>query len=644
MPGGSYYFQGPGGTDIWSDEPRRHDGPTDVDMEGGGPVYTPQEQVVPQGYSFNMDDMSQEQFAPQANIDGSGPTGPVYMPQEQPATQHKRVVISNPARDRLANERERAHYARETAKAALREKKEAEAKLAEMEKELTRVKALVTSVVETRDLVLEDRDRAWTAHFEKFTEKFTKEKNDQYNAFIEQQQFNAQRVKEVDAQIAAKDEEQKQKLAEAEAKHRREQEKIQVDYHFMTRNKYLPMYQTDYETKLAAFHARQSNQRGGARGTQNDDMEDIRFPHAPPTRPPQFVPAATREERAVEAVIRNGYGQPLGGTTNDRDRGQTTSQAPPLINLSDPKFVEALLKAVGLGKTVRRSRKKAPGAMTVMTEARKAQQAKMDPRADLLWKALVRELLRMLTGCTTFVEFKDYKPVDAATAGRCEEGEEEPNEFSYLLALFQNYLKEARGEWSRYQARPGETSEQARERAEGYGEKHQKRLVHHSRKQHKFDSRMVTTDRMIKVCAAMSQYDGAAAWQWLKEEILRELDVAGMSSEEDEPAEVVCGDQRIVVTTHKIRKCAWRPTKIGGYMEIIDDATERAKTKTAQKRIRQRTGENSKTAAPLRLARYLYDKTWLSQQKKYIPDIEEQLMIKEKEVEMREFTVYNPPN
>ncbi|KAJ6595397.1 hypothetical protein B0H10DRAFT_2232896 [Mycena sp. CBHHK59/15] len=660
MPGGSYYFQGPGGTDVWSDEPRRHDGPTDVDMDGGGPVYTPQ-----------------EQFAPQANIDGGGPTGPVYTPQEQPATQGSNVgmggtrtnfdtggdataVWAGQEGPRPNEERERAHYARETAKAALREKKEAEAKLAEMEKELTRVKALVTSVVETRDLVLEDRDRAWTAHFEKFTEKFTKEKNDQYNAFIEQQQFNAQRVKEVDAQIAAKDEEQKQKLAEAEAKHRREQEKIQ----------------TDYETKLAAFHARQSNQRGGARGTQNDDMEDIRFPHAPPTRPPQFVPAATREERAVEAVIRNGYGRfsvismsaptppdPSAAPQTTATAGQTTSQAPPLINLSDPKFVEALLKAVGLGKTVRRSRKKAPGAMTVMTEARKAQQAKMDPRADLLWKALVRELLRMLTGCTTFVEFKDYKPVDAATAGRCEEGEEEPNEFrfflglvgriryglpdvdnSYLLALFHNYLKEARGEWSRYRARPGETSEQARERAEGYGEKRQKRLVHHSRKQHKFDSRMVTTDRMIKVCAAMSQYDGAAAWQWLKEEILRELDVAGMSSEEDEPAEVVCGDQRIVVTTHKIRKCAWRPTKIGGYMEIIDDATERAKTKTAQKRIRQRTGENSKTAAPLRLARYLYDETWLSQQKKYIPDIEEQLMIKEKEVEMREFTVYNPPN
>ncbi|KAJ6620836.1 hypothetical protein B0H10DRAFT_2215816 [Mycena sp. CBHHK59/15] len=587
MPGGSYYFQGPGGTDIWSDEPRRHDGPTDVDMDGGGPVYTPQEQFAPQGYSFNMDDMPQEQFAPQANIDGGGPTGPVYTPQE-PATQGSNVGMGGKRTNfdtggdatavwagqegpcpNEARRKERAHYARETAKAALREKKEAEAKLAEMEKELTRVKALVTSVVETRTWFWRIGTERGTAHFEKFTEKFHKGEE-----------------RPVDAQIAAKDEEQKQKLAEAEAKHRR-----------------------------------------GKRNT-----------------------AATREERAVEAVIRNGYGQfsvismsaptrrPLRRHHKRPDRRADNFTGPTLINLSDPKFVEALLKAVGLGKT--------PG---------KAQQAKMDPRADLLWKALVRELLRMLTGCTTFVEFKDYKPVDAATAGRCEEGEEEPNEFrfffgaeeiqerreedpqryglpdvdnSYLLALFHNYLKEARGEWSRYRARPGETSEQARERAEGYGEKRQKRLVHHSRKQHKFDSRMVTTDRMIKVCAAMSQYDGAAAWQWLKEEILRELDVAGMSSEEDEPAE----EMRVA------------PTKIGGYMEIIDDATERAKTKTAQKRIRQRTGENSKTAAPLRLARYLYDETWLSQQKKYIPDIEEQLMIKEKEVEMREFTVYNPPN
>ncbi|KAJ6553679.1 hypothetical protein B0H10DRAFT_1968152 [Mycena sp. CBHHK59/15] len=699
MPGGSYYFQGPEAPTFGPTNPAGMTGQLTSTWMAGDPYIRRKNNSRRRPTSMAVDPRDpyirhknnprrrdQRRHGRQrTNFDTSGDATAVWAGQEGPRpNEHKRVVISNPARDRLANERERAHYARETAKAALREKKEAEAKLAEMEKELTRVKALVTSVVETRDLVLEDRDRAWTAHFEKFTEKFTKEKNDQYNAFIEQQQFNAQRVKEVDAQIAAKDEEQKQKLAEAEAKHRREQEKIQVDYHFMTRNKYLPMYQTDYETKLAAFHTRQSNQRGGARGMQNDDMEDIRFPHAPPTRPPQFVPAATREERAVEAVIRNGYGRfsvismsaptppdPSAVPQTTATAGQTTSQAPPLINLSDVRGGAA--ESCGIGE-----------------DARKAQQAKMDPRADLLWK--VGPLVQQ----NTEIHARRWiKPMDTAVAGRCKEGEEEPNEFrfffgagwahclwnqalferlveeiqerreedpqryglpdvdnSYLLALFHNYLKEARGEWRSYQARPGKhpSKRVSVQRATGRNARRDSSTTHANSMGNgliiwqKFDSRMVTTDRMIKVCAAMSQYDGAAAWQWLKEEILRELDVAGMSSEEDEPAEVVCGDQRIVVTTHKIRKCAWHPTKIGRYMEIIDDATERAKTKTAQKRIRQRTGENSKTAAPLRLTRYLYDETWLSQQKKYIPDIEEQLMIKEKEVEMREFTVYNPPN
>lgn len=307
----------------------------------------------------------------------------------------------------------------------------------------------------------------------------------------------------------------------------------------------------------------------------------------------------------------------------------------------------------------------------------------------------------MLTGCNTFKDFKGYRPITEAVSKRCDDGDEKPVAFrfyfgpgwaealwnemlfdkvleeielkrsedpqryglpdvteGYQKALYHNYLKEARSEWSRHQARPGESIQDANKRAELYTLERQNRIIMHSRKQHvsghpesirsvliiwqKYDGRMVAIERMIRVCLALVQKDAVAAWKWLRDEILTELGVEGMSSEEDEPAEVICGAERVIVTKHKMMVCAWRADEVEGYMKVIDKAADKTTQKLVQKRIRQRTGEISTAEAPIKLARYLYDASWLEEQKEGIPEIEEQLMIQEKSVVMMNISVYEP--
>lgn len=229
----------------------------------------------------------------------------------------------------------------------------------------------------------------------------------------------------------------------------------------------------------------------------------------------------------------------------------------------------------------------------------------------------------------------------------------------YLKALFVNCLRDARNEWARHQPRLGETLEEARERATTYELERRERNVGQSRKRNvsggsestrsasgltrwqKFNVRCQTTETMMKISLAKQDEGAAATWKWLKDDLLDELDVAGMSSEEDEPVEVNCGDQRMVTTAHKIKICPWRLSKVTEYVELIDDATQKRMTKPVQKRFRIRGQTRSMTDPPLKLARALYDTAWLAEQKAFIPDIEEQLEISEKELKLMEIAVSN---
>lgn len=229
----------------------------------------------------------------------------------------------------------------------------------------------------------------------------------------------------------------------------------------------------------------------------------------------------------------------------------------------------------------------------------------------------------------------------------------------YLVALFFNCLKEARSEWSRHQPRLGETHVEARERANKYDAMRRVKNVLTSRKRNvscglectlsvneliiaqKFLTRRQTVEKMIRISLATNDTAGVETWKWLGEELLGKLGVGGMSSEEDEAAEITCGDVTMVSTAHKISTCPWRLQKITDYVVTIDKTAETCTTKAVNKRMRVRSDKRSTTDPPLGLPIALYDSAWLTEQKKYVPDIEEQLEISQKEFGLKEIVVTN---
>ncbi|KAJ7736942.1 hypothetical protein B0H14DRAFT_2638851 [Mycena olivaceomarginata] len=226
----------------------------------------------------------------------------------------------------------------------------------------------------------------------------------------------------------------------------------------------------------------------------------------------------------------------------------------------------------------------------------------------------------------------------------------------YLMALFSNLLREARAGWSRTSRAP-EKNERASARAcrnvrDGASGKKRRICAQDARKwqssaylvsmliiSQKFQVRQETADRMLSISAAKQDGDGIETWTWLKDDLLAELDSGGMSSEEDEDLEVVCGDTRRFTTAHSIKVLPWRDAKVTDCLKVIDDASELAIAKVAAKRMRMRGSRNSTTAPPLGLPRTLYDEAWLAEQKKFIPNIEEALEISEKEFPIKEITL-----
>lgn len=130
----------------------------------------------------------------------------------------------------------------------------------------------------------------------------------------------------------------------------------------------------------------------------------------------------------------------------------------------------------------------------------------------------------------------------------------------------------------------------------------------------------------------------ADTWKWFKDDLLPELDKGGMSSEEDEPAEVIVGNIRKVQTVHGIKICAWRAPKITDYLKMIDEAGEGVLVKRTNKRMRIRGTKESTSEPPHGLPRALYNEAWLTQRKPYVPDIETQLDIAEKEFTLMDIT------
>ncbi|KAJ7089601.1 hypothetical protein C8R44DRAFT_751344 [Mycena epipterygia] len=652
MPGGSSLF----GTDVWASQP------DNVGMHDGEPHAVSDEDI-------NMVDGGHNARA----LSAWGAEG-----RPQGYNEAKRVAISNPLREEARDARAYAETQFAKAKLAAREKRLLEAQLATAQKEMQ----TMAEQMQARDEEWEAARQNWGKEWNQFTEQRDLEFKTQL-ADLTQKNLE-QLQQQMHSELTARSAHTQQELENIAENHRRERETLLAEVeernHLEQQKK-----QAEFDTQLAAFHARFSTQRRQA--TQNNGTNDVRFPDAPPPRTPQFISGSTREERRLETIIREGPGRfPVVSMTAPAESSAAPESSPTpeqnaglLMNLDDPVVQQRLLGLFreSLGqrtaqKSPRKKRKNVTGAQTALIQARRGQQEELSATHDLRWKAVVRESWRLRTGLNRAKDFVNYQGVSEATANRCEAGETAPDASSYQLffgigwatslwnkavldksiqdvlqkraedpghydipdvtegylkALFVNCLRDARTEWARHQPRVGETLDEARERAKTYELERRERSVGNSRKRNKLEVRRQTTETMMKVSLAKQDQDGAATWKWLRDDLLDELDVGGMSSEEDEPVEVHCGDQRMVTTAHKIKICPWRLAKVTEYVELIDNATQKRMTKPVQRRFRMRGQTRSTTDPPLKLARALYDTAWLAQQKTFIPDIEEQLEI-----------------
>ncbi|KAJ7105940.1 hypothetical protein C8R44DRAFT_886384 [Mycena epipterygia] len=672
IPAGSTLFVG---TEVW--------GPSDPSMYGGGGMQGGEPNANHTGEDINMVDDAPTRV-PTAGAIRLDPDRP-----EGSQLSAKRFAVATPARDAAHDAHMYAEAQQQKAKTATREKKELEVKLLAAEQ--------MNADLKKTNEEWEGARKQWEGQWE----AFTRQRDLQFKAQLEtQRKENMEHLlRQMNAELDNRAAESRKKVFALEQKHELERQKMLVDFTEQTRVA-LEKKQADYDIKLAAFHARHSSQR--QQGPRPTEMDDIRFPDAAPTRQPQFIPPVTRAERQVEAIIRDTPGRlPIVSMTApahpESSAEPQTSVAPERnaagINLDDPGVQELLRTMVretmaedspSPKKSTRSKRK--PGAQAILTRVRKDQQQGLSEVDDLMWKQVVRESFRLNTGLDRAKDFHDYQSVTEEDARRCEVGEKSPPEGScqlyfgfgwanslwnkqvletliqkllkarakdsghyeipdvaegYILALFVNRLKDARGQWALYQPRTGESSADALERATAYMEDRRERNVGTSRKKSKFDVRRATTDKMLKISAAKQDHPAAATWKWLGEELLDQLEVGGMSSEEDEPMDVQCGNQVVVMTAHKISICPWRLVKVANYLEVIDKATDARRTKKIQKRIRVRGQRQSMTEPPLGLPRALYDADWLAQQKKYIPDVEEELEISEKEMTLMEIAVSN---
>ncbi|KAJ7435336.1 hypothetical protein B0H11DRAFT_1937640 [Mycena galericulata] len=647
----------------------------DIDMNDGS-TYAPPAQL-----EINMNDGST--YAPPAQLETDMPdTTKIWAANEvgedtsqRPVNPAKRVAVGNPARDTVLDLRQTVVMQEEKAKAERRQRKEAEAKLLEAQQQIEKLR----QDQQNTGALWDQQQALWQGQWDMFQEQL----NQTFQQQLEQQRSeNFQQVREqLEAQMAEREAQLFKQLTDAEEHHRD-----------------LRVYQAEYETKMAAFHARFSYQKG-AQHPQNDGIENL-FPEAPPPRIPQFIPEATRAARQVEAVIRQGSDRfpiismtaptqpepsPAPGTSETLEQNNSRAS---LVDFDDPVvqqrlkvLIRPLINEIGVKKPPRKAKKTKIGFKNSLTAARKEQQEQMTPDIDRRWKTITREMWRRTTSLNRAIDFFDYEGISEATSKRCEKGEtapeastsklyfgpgyttslwnktilekciqemlnkrdEDPNRYEvpdvshgYLLALFHNYLSESRITWSRHQPRMGETFTEARRRAGEYDMERRGRNVGNSRKTNKYDARHKTADKMVKVCLAKKDLKGAEGWKWLRDDFLPELDVGGMSSEEDEPAELECAGQRMMTTGHSIKVCPWRVKKATGYVEKLDKAREKVLTKSRNLRMRVRSTKESMTEAPIGLPRTLYDADWLSNQKKFIPNIEEELMISEKELPLME--------
>lgn len=104
--------------------------------------------------------------------------------------------------------------------------------------------------------------------------------------------------------------------------------------------------------------------------------------------------------------------------------------------------------------------------------------------------------------------------------------------------------------------------------------------------------------------------------------ILKHLDVAGMSSEDGDVAEV--GGQTVQI--FRVRLCAWRAPSVTDYLRLIDDTGGRMKPSKANPRIRSDNLVGTSNP-PKGLPAEMFNEQWLAQARALRPKFVEDLLI-----------------
>ncbi|KAJ7100530.1 hypothetical protein C8R44DRAFT_888339 [Mycena epipterygia] len=290
------------------------------------------------------------------------------------------------------------------------------------------------------------------------------------------------------------------------------------------------------------------------------------------------------------------------------------------------------------------------------------QQNQITREQDLLWKRVVRAVWREQYKTYVADDFKGYETVAKSKVKECNAGKTVPASDDYTLdfndgwnsslwnldvvggkltqrvqaayeagsrlpkvsdayiaGLFYNQLKQAQGCWKELVPRflphkmAWEMPEEVADRVKSHKAKRSKDTTIQSSKRDKYKRRLKTVEVIIQRNQAPQDIE---KWKYLLD-VLKRLEVEGMSSEEEGTVAVDC----TILSIYKVKLCAWRAKPIQGYMDDIDVVEKDTKKATGgrQRTPRMRIDREGNSSARAGLPEQMYDPDWLVAQKRSNP-------------------------
>ncbi|KAJ7732560.1 hypothetical protein B0H16DRAFT_1468543 [Mycena metata] len=376
----------------------------------------------------------------------------------------KKQAVTTPQRDQLDNLREQSEQVRQDAKTARREKKEAQKQLQDLYRfarsaantlqaqRWEQTEAGVEAWKENAKVALNNQLHEQVAEqVAKTKAELTAEAAAAVKKASEEAHEEAQRTAK--AGVAAREAELKETIARVNAEKEADKRRLQALEE--KRN-------AEFETKMAAFRTRESTQRRGV-GQPNDGG----VPDGTPIHRTELVSQATREQRRLETVMREGGNRLPTFTVIAPAVGPSGSGAAPT---PDPQHIgqgalpvdqdliarmiaEAVADAMKKKASPRKKRNVVPGLRAQLDTAKKWQQERMSRADDLSWKVRLSSFglqFRGLNSQQKFVDvvwrhaqsrekadhFHDYDPAPESLMLRAEAGQLEESDAATMSSKF----------------------------------------------------------------------------------------------------------------------------------------------------------------------------------------------------------------